>query len=154
MDRTTLCLLLQDDRVLLAMKKRGFGQGKWNGIGGKLNEGESIHDAALRELMEEIGVSASREDLRRAGYIEFFFDGRSLWDQDMTIFLVNHWSGEPCETEEMKPCWFHFKDIPYEEMWVGDKHWMPVVLEGKTIRGKFFFNADGSQLNDYTIEMI
>lgn len=40
----TLCYLLKDDQVLLAMKKRGFGEGKWNGPGGKVEKGETGDD--------------------------------------------------------------------------------------------------------------
>lgn len=40
--KVTLCILFDKDRVLLAMKKRGFGVGKWNGAGGKLKDGETI----------------------------------------------------------------------------------------------------------------
>jgi 8-oxo-dGTP diphosphatase/2-hydroxy-dATP diphosphatase len=38
------------------MKKRGFGKGKWNGFGGKVEEGECIEDSAIRELEEECGL--------------------------------------------------------------------------------------------------
>ncbi len=152
MQHTTLCLLIKDRQILLAMKKRGFGQGKWNGIGGKIHEGESIQSSALRELKEEIGVTVSQKHLSHAGYIQFFFDDHPDWNQDMNIFLVKTWIGEPQESEEMKPCWYRFQDIPYHEMWVGDKHWLPLILEGKTIKGEFHFNEDGSQLNNFKIE--
>lgn len=44
----TLVLVVQPGKVLLGMKKRGFGAGKWNGFGGKVNPGETIEDAARR----------------------------------------------------------------------------------------------------------
>ena len=67
MKQTTLCFLLNDrGEVLLAMKKRGFGTGKWNGVGGKVQEGEDIAAAALREIKEEIGVTVSQAE-RLAG---------------------------------------------------------------------------------------
>ena len=42
MKQTNLCFLLKDGKVLLGMKKRGFGAGKWNGFGGKLKEGKGL----------------------------------------------------------------------------------------------------------------
>jgi 8-oxo-dGTP pyrophosphatase MutT (NUDIX family) len=47
-----------DGEVLLGMKKRGFGVGKFNGFGGKVESGESVPDAAVRELREESGLIA------------------------------------------------------------------------------------------------
>ena len=53
----TLCLILKDGKMLLGMKKRGFGMGNWNGFGGKVQEGETIEDATKRELLEEISAN-------------------------------------------------------------------------------------------------
>lgn len=50
----TLCVLVNDDRVLLGMKKRGFGVGRWNGFGGKLELHETVEEAARREIFEEV----------------------------------------------------------------------------------------------------
>lgn len=66
----TLCLLCQPPRILLGMKKRGFGAGRWNGFGGKLEQGESIEEAAKREFLEEAGITVGEIDKR--GVLEFF----------------------------------------------------------------------------------
>lgn len=58
-----------EKQVLLGMKKRGFGAGKWNGFGGKIENGETIEEAALRELHEECSVHA--QQLTRRGYLVF-----------------------------------------------------------------------------------
>ncbi len=76
MKQTTLCLLMDDKRILLAMKKRGFGAGLWNGCGGKIQPGESTVAAALREMHEEIGVTADEKDLIPAGHLFFYFSGK------------------------------------------------------------------------------
>ena len=77
MRQATLCLLLKDDEILLAMKKRGSGVGKWNGVGGKVKIGESAKQAAIREMNEEIGVTADSSCLEKAGKIKFFFKDKT-----------------------------------------------------------------------------
>jgi len=53
----TLLFLIKDDQILLAMKKRGFGAGRFNGVGGKVEPGETIEQALIRESQEEINVT-------------------------------------------------------------------------------------------------
>ncbi len=67
-------------KVLLGMKKRGMGQGKWNGFGGKLKPGETIEECALRELEEESGLIGKEENLQWVGRIEFYFAGESPYN--------------------------------------------------------------------------
>ena len=49
---TTLALLINDDEILLALKKRGHGEGKYNGVGGKIKENETPEAAMIRETQE------------------------------------------------------------------------------------------------------
>ena len=74
MKKSTLCFCVKDDKVLLAMKKRGFGAGKWNGYGGKVQEGESPAVTAVRELKEESELSVNVEDLKQVALINFYFE--------------------------------------------------------------------------------
>lgn len=140
----TLAFLLREETICLAMKKRGFGEGNWNGYGGKLEEGESVESAAVREVGEESGVIVKECDLKRVACIEFYFkDGKHL---EADVFFVHAWEGEPVETEEMKPSWFSFDSIPYGEMWSPDAHWLPLVLQGQKIRGAVWFAEDGKSV--------
>ena len=59
----TLVFLREGEKVLLGMKKRGFGEGKWNGFGGKVEAGETIIEAAAREVKEECGYIVQTQDL-------------------------------------------------------------------------------------------
>lgn len=148
MKLTTLCLLVKDDQILLAMKKRGFGVGKLNGVGGKVMEGEAVGAAALREMEEEIGAVAKIEDLENAGNIRFHFLNKPDWDQHMHIFFVRDWAGEPQETEEMKPQWYGHSEIPFEKMWIDDAHWLPMVLSGKKLRRNFILMRMATKLKN------
>lgn len=133
----TLCIVVKNDEVLLGMKKRGFGVGRWNGFGGKIDEGETVEQGALRELEEEVGIEAAK--IQKIGIIEFSFenDPKIL---EIHIFKVNEFKGEPTESEEMKPQWFSLDQIPFEQMWSDDKYWLPMLLEGKFFTGSFLFD--------------
>ena len=74
----TLVLLREANRVLLGMKKRGFGVGKWNGFGGKLEQGETVLEAAAREVREECGFTVNTSDLGRDLYYTFLRLKQSL----------------------------------------------------------------------------
>ncbi len=64
MRQSTLVFVFNpENQILLAMKKRGFGEGKWNGAGGKVEEGETIVQAASRELREETGIEIVPEKM-------------------------------------------------------------------------------------------
>ena len=133
----TLCIVHQHPKVLLGYKKRGFGKGRWNGFGGKVEKGESIEEAAKREVHEEAGITV--EDIKQVGIIEFSFRG-SPEILEVHIFRAQNFTGKPIETEEMKPQWFHVEKIPFQTMWSDDSYWFPLFLEGKKFRGKFLFD--------------
>ena len=130
-------MILQNNRILLAMKKRGFGAGKWNGVGGKLETGETVEEAAKREAWEEIGVTIT--DMEKFGVIDFTFQEGSD-PMEVHIFKVNQFDGAPAETEEMKPEWFDVDKIPFADMWPDDQYWLPLLLQGKKFRGRFLFD--------------
>ncbi|MFZ2187851.1 MAG: 8-oxo-dGTP diphosphatase [Candidatus Moraniibacteriota bacterium] len=133
----TLCFAMKDGRILLGMKKRGFGAGRWNGFGGKLHEGESIEGAAKRETVEECGIVI--QTMEKVGIHEFTFQSKPKEVLEVHVFRVDVWSGKPTETEEMRPEWFVFSDIPYDTMWPDDIYWFPSFLAGKKIRTRFLF---------------
>lgn len=131
----TLVVLYNPTQVLLAMKKRGFGQGRFNGFGGKVHEGETIEQAAHRELQEESTITGVI--LEPAGNILFVFsDGKEF---DIHLFRNAAFSGEGQETEEMKPQWFTHAEVPFDQMWPDDRHWLPQFLQGKKPNGTVWF---------------
>jgi len=133
----TLCFIRQGDNILLGMKKRGMGQGKWNGFGGKVEIEETIHDAVIREVKEEAGIVV--QHIQLYGVLDFTLPGEiQIWQ--VHIFLATQFSGEVIETEEMKPKWFAIPEIPYNAMWEDDKYWLPFLLEHKKFRGTFTFD--------------
>jgi mutator protein MutT len=140
--RTTICFLRKEQFILLAMKKRGHGAGKWNGCGGKLHEGESLEQGVKREAGEELGITL--QSIENVGSIEFIFPPDRNFDHVATVFLCEAWDGEPAESEEMRPQWFRIDDIPYGQMWEGDSYWLPQILRGKKIHARVESDNDDS----------
>jgi ADP-ribose pyrophosphatase YjhB (NUDIX family) len=156
MQKTTLLYLHKraEDQILLAMKKRRFGEGKWNGVGGKLVEGETIKQALVRETFEEIGVKINEDDLIQVATLEFSFENKSEWNQEVNVFMIEKWDGDPSESEEMKSEWFTIDKLPYDTMWVSDLDWLPLVLKGKKLSGHYVLDARGGNVLDKTIKEI
>ncbi|KAG1968556.1 7,8-dihydro-8-oxoguanine triphosphatase [Pimephales promelas] len=134
----TLVLVVQPGRVLLGMKKRGFGAGKWNGFGGKVQTGETIEQAARRELLEESGLTV--DTLLKIGNIKFEFIGETEL-LDVHIFRADTYKGEPTESDEMRPQWFDTDKIPFSQMWADDVLWFPLMLQKKKFLGYFKFHG-------------
>ena len=142
--KTNLVFLIKRRReeitdICLAMKKRGFGAGKWNGVGGKIKPEETIEESARRETKEEIFVSLG--NLKKVGELSFSFPHENE-RVIMHVYFSEEWEGEPKESEEMKPRWFSVDSLPYEKMWDDDPFWIPKVLQGNLIKAEFEFDKD------------
>ena len=139
----TLSIVTEDNRVLLGMKKRGFGAGRWNGFGGKIETGESIEESAKRELFEEVGITPIRSE--KVGIINFNFSEAGHQPIEMHVFRIEEFSGIPVESDEMEPDWFHYNEIPYQQMWVDDIEWLPFVLTGKKFIANFILDKPATK---------
>jgi 8-oxo-dGTP diphosphatase len=117
--------------VLLGYKRTGLGLGKVVGIGGKVEDGESIGEGAVREVHEETGLVIDAADLRPAGVLDYLFPARPDWSQRSHVFTCRRWQGEPVETDEIVPAWFDADEVPYERMWDDASRWLPGVLRGE-----------------------
>lgn len=152
MKQLTLLFLQRDGQVLLAMKKRGFGAGRWNGVGGKLDSGETIEHALVRECREEIEVVPT--DYKRAAEIIFHEQHEGSQNTlQVHVFTCNKWNGKPAETEEMAPRWFDIDKIPYKNMWSDDTYWLPQILAGKKLRCEFRLD-DKDQIVENNVEEV
>lgn len=133
----TLCIIYQNEKVLLGMKKRGFGVGKWNGFGGHIEDDETIEKAAMREVFEEAGLKV--KSLEKMGVITFEFqDGHQSFE--VHIFRSKDFEGEITESGEMKPEWFNADNLPLDNMWTADAYWLPIMLKGKKFKGEFIYD--------------
>jgi 8-oxo-dGTP diphosphatase len=148
-ERATLLFVVCDGQILLIEKKRGIGAGKINGPGGRLEPGESPRECAIREVEEELCVTPT--GVRHCGELSFqFIDGYALHG---SIFIADGCRGEACETDEATPVWTPLDAIPYERMWADDIHWMPHILAGLSVRGRFIFDGEDCMIDHEVLVM-
>jgi len=135
----------QQKRILLGMKNRGFGTGKYNSFGGKFlhddkdNDGEikeTIEECACRELEEETNLKISLEEMDRSkvGIQRFTFDDN---DKEMIVHLFYIDLANNCDSksyeikacDEITPRWFeNFDSIPFDNMFADDSLWLTALL--------------------------
>ncbi|WP_454194195.1 NUDIX hydrolase [Nocardia sp. Marseille-Q1738] len=109
-----LLLLTRDDHVLLAQRHNtGYADGQWNLPSGKLEDGEDVVDAVIREASEEIGLRLKRNDVRMTSSVHYRAPeghGRIGF-----VFAANRWDGEPTNQEPEKCSalqWFPLDQLP------------------------------------------
>ncbi|PSN32612.1 7,8-dihydro-8-oxoguanine triphosphatase [Blattella germanica] len=145
----TLAMVRKANKILLGLKKKGFGEGKWNGFGGKVEKGETICEGAIRfcestellrskELEEESGLIA--KNLVKIGILDFEFVGDPVI-LEVHVYDIIDYEGEPRESEEMLPQWFSVDDIPYDKMWADDLIWYPLYLKGDKFKAYFLYQG-------------
>ncbi|EAU82922.2 nudix-type domain-containing protein 1 isoform p22 [Coprinopsis cinerea okayama7 len=142
--------------IVQGMKKRGWGIGKYNGFGGKVEPNESSLDAAKRELHEEAGVTIppTPGSITHAGTL-LFLTSSVEWAFHIDIYRVDKFEGEITESDEMKPEWFSINPepsvsnglppIPYDKMWETDRCWLPLLLSNKKFVGRADFVGEKDQ---------
>lgn len=142
----TLIFVKTNNKVLLGYKTRGLGAHLWNGFGGKVEQGETILNGAIRELNEESHIT--QPELKHLGVVRY-----EEIDQDRTsivhIFMCNKFSGVPSGSEEMNPVqWFTFKEIPFDHMWPDAEQWLQFVLNEEYFHGNcIYFDHEISKLH-------
>lgn len=152
MKQLTLLYLVREGEVLLALKKRGVGAGYYNGVGGKVEPGENAEQAALRECFEEILVHPKNYYKTAELVFDEIFQGkRDLFN--IHAFVCKKWGGTPKETEEMRPKWFKISNLPLGKMWPADRLWLPDVLSGKKLFGKFVLD-DNDQVASKNVKIV
>lgn len=149
MREDTLCEIIQDGKILLKLALRGISKGKWNGLGGRIEENETDMECAVREVFEESGLKV--RDLIKHGTNIFFKGNEPL--VKVHIFSAKEFEGRLKQSEEGELRWFGLKELPYDKMWPDDIHWLPLLLEGKKFDAEFHFDEDMKEIIKHRIEV-
>ena len=141
MKLATLCYVIdkKKNRTLMlhrVKKVNDVHEGKWNGLGGKLEIGESPEECVIREIKEESGLSIS--DPRLHGFITFpLFDGVDDWY--VFVFTAENYSGEIIESAEGNLEWIPSESVTALNLWDGDAIFLKWLKEDKFFSAKFIY---------------
>ncbi|CAK8679804.1 unnamed protein product [Clavelina lepadiformis] len=144
--RCTLVQIMKGDEILLGMKKRGLGVGKWNGFGGKLLRGETLQQCSARELEEECGLHVNVDHLTQIGILMFNFIEEDFL-LEVNVFKAEQFTGTPMESEEMAPKWFSKENVPYDRMWADDIFWYPMMFSNEMFYGFMEFKGHDNMVS-------
>jgi ADP-ribose pyrophosphatase YjhB (NUDIX family) len=131
-----LIFLHNDNEVLLAESSYRPGKITWNGISGFIEGKEKPEEAAIRTLYQEVKLRVYPNDLEQAGVMHLYTiteDGVREETLRLTIFLCDKFQGEPRMTPGVRPRWFNFATIPYENMFEDTKEWLERILGGEKL---------------------
>lgn len=141
-----LCYLFRAEggreQVLLGIKRQGFGAGKVMGLGGHVDPGETVAEAAAREVLEESGLTVVAADLVESALITFRFPSRPEWDAVVTAYRARSWTGDLTESDELTPMWYPVEQVPLNEMWDDERYWLPQVLAGERLSAEIIYGPD------------
>lgn len=126
---TTLCYIEDQDKYLMIhrnLRENDLNAGKWLGIGGHFEAGESPEECVLREVREETGLSLSHLSFR--GIVTFAMDC-GVWEY-MFLFTAQAPTGQVPACDEGTLEWVEKSRIPSLPLWEGDHIFLRLLAEG------------------------
>jgi 8-oxo-dGTP diphosphatase len=150
MKLATLCYIKQGWKTLMihrVKKKHDMHAGKWNGLGGKFEAGETPEECAIREIREESGLCAKSLNLK--GFLTFpaFADEEDWY---AFVFVVDQFEGEAIDSPEGRLEWIENDKLLDLNLWEGDRIFLPWLEEPGFFSGKFVYE-DGKLVSNQVV---
>ncbi|MCU7499207.1 MAG: 8-oxo-dGTP diphosphatase [Ignavibacteria bacterium] len=149
MKLATLCYVKRNGSTLMLhriKKKNDMHEGKWNGLGGKLEKGETPEECVIREVQEESGLKINSPRLH--GFITFpLFDGVEDWY--VFVYSTDSFEGDLIDSNEGVLKWIPDNELFNLNLWEGDKTFIGWMLEGRFFSAKFSYKE--GRLTDYSV---
>ena len=144
----TLCYIKQDDHTLMVYRNKkpnDMHAGKWNGLGGKFEPGESPEECIIREVREEAGLQIREPKLH--GLLMFpDFKGDDWY---VFVFTANEFNGELIDSPEGKLEWIPDEKLTSLNLWESDQIFFPWLEDEKFFSAKFEY--DGDEMRGYKV---
>lgn len=146
----TLVYVRDGDKTLMlhrVKKNNDYHEGKWNGLGGKFEPGETPEACAIREVREESGLTITDPILH--GHIVFpMFDGINDWY--VYLFTAPQWTGSLLENPpEGHLAWLTRTEIDQIQLWDGDRIFLPWLEESGFFSA--IFTYENKLLKTYSV---
>lgn len=146
---STLCYIKRDDSILMlhrVKKKNDINKGKWIGVGGHFEDGESPEECLIREVLEETGLKLTSYKFR--AIITFIYDKDIV--EYMHLYTADEFSGDMIECDEGNPSWVPKSKLLDLELWDGDRIFLRLLDE----RDDFFSLKLIYDKNDNLVEAV
>ena len=126
---TVLCYIEKKHQYLMLFRNKkinDINKGKYIGIGGHLEKGESKEEALIREIKEETGLSLSSYEYR----------GKILFQSDdlieiMHLYTSKEFSGNLIDCDEGELSWIDIDDILKLPHWEGDEYFLKKLINNE-----------------------
>ena len=144
----TLCYIQHAGQTLMIHRVKRANDihlGKWNGLGGKFNPGESPEECVIREVREESGLMLRQPRLRGL----LIFPGFKGNDWYVFVFTASEFSGQLKENEEGFLSWIPDDSLLSLPLWPSDAIFLPWIKQGKFFSAKFVY--EGDELKSHTV---
>lgn len=151
MKMTTLCYIEQDGKYLMlhrTKKEKDINKGKWIGVGGHAEEGESPEDCLLREIKEETGLTLTSYRFR--GLVTFV--SNECENELMCLFTADGFEGNVQICDEGDLQWIDKEIVPTLPTWSGDAIFLKLLLDGEERFFSLKLVYEGSELVEHRLE--
>lgn len=149
MSLTTLCYIKNNGKTLMlhrVKKQNDVHEGKWNGLGGKMEQGETPEECVIREILEESGLSVKKP--RLCGILTFpLFSNNE--DEYTFLFTATDFNGDLIDSSEGILQWIPDLEVLELNLWEGDRLFLKWLEDGRFFSGKLIY-CDG-KLVDYQV---
>ncbi|MDA8242815.1 MAG: 8-oxo-dGTP diphosphatase [Elusimicrobia bacterium] len=150
MKLATLCYVRRNGRTLMlhrTKKKDDVHEGKWNGLGGKLERGESPEECVAREVLEESGLRIEAPVLKGVLTFPDFAKGEDWY---VFVFAASRFGGRLTDSPEGELRWIPDRGLLKLNLWEGDRVFLPLLRRRGHFSGKFHYR--GGRLVKYSVE--
>lgn len=150
-NHNSLCVLIRDEAVLLTMTADRPRKITWSAIASQITAQDSLAQKAVKEIYRLTKLTIYERDLKQAGTIHYFtIDNNHTRSETLTttIFVCHEWQGEAINATGIRPTWFPFDQIPFNDMFDDAQSWLPKILSGDRIIVEVYTKLDPTTGNE------